>query len=862
MAFKKPNSQLTAPDSPEKVLLELPRRKIPSVLLHQGEIMMAYAGKAVSEPDVALQLPTGSGKTLVGLMIAEWRRRKFQERIVYLCPTRQLVNQVVEQASDKYGLSVNGFIGSASGYSSIAMAEYQSADKIAVTTYNSLFNVKPYFDSPDIVIVDDAHTAENYIASLWTVRVERDNVSHFALHAALGGVLKQFISSSNYARFIGNWSSYEDRAWVDKISSPDLMQVKDEICAIFDAHVIGLDLRFSWSMIRDHLHACHLYISSHEIMLRPLIPPTWTHAPFANAHQRIFMSATLGSGGDLERLTGRRKILRLPVAEGWDRQGIGRRYFVFPGMSLSEVNAVKFRLDVMRRCGRSLVLVPDDKLRMEIAQNVSAVLTFPIFSADQIETSKTNFISSPNAVAVIANRYDGIDFPGDDCRVLFIEGLPKASNLQERFLMTRMGAGVLLNERVQTRVLQAIGRCTRSLEDFSVVVVSGEELPGYLADRRRRVFLHPELQAELEFGVEQSKDQTIAGLLDNVDIFLRNDHDWEEANKQILAIRQASNQQEFPALDDLGRVVSHEIDFQSHLWQGDFESALGDAESVLGILSVPELRGYRALWHYLAGSAAWIGYEHGDECLSRKARVHFGQAKEAAQGIPWLVTLARFQPHHEELVKDNIALMHQIERIEIVLSRLGTLHDRAYTQREKEILDGLLGNAGFEQAQVKLGEMLGFDVGKEESDGSPDPWWIAEDICLVFEDHADADIGSTLSVKKARQAASHPNWMRLNVPAVKDSQILPVLVTPVTKASQGAIPQLNGVALWSLSEFRGWAKDALITIRELRRNFTEPGDLVWRAHASEAFEREGLDAPGLFHRLQAKSAATGLNEMK
>src|SRR5436309_11544071 len=38
---------------------------------------------------------------------------------------------------------------------------------------------------------------------------------------------------------------------------------------------------------------------------------------------------------------------------------------------------------------------------------------------------------------------------------------------------------LLFNERVQTRVLQAIGRCTRSLADYSAVVVSGEELPSY-----------------------------------------------------------------------------------------------------------------------------------------------------------------------------------------------------------------------------------------------------------------------------------------------------------------------------------------------------------------------------------------------
>jgi len=42
MAFKKVPPPQNVPDSPEQLFLELPRRKIPGVLLHQGEIMQAY----------------------------------------------------------------------------------------------------------------------------------------------------------------------------------------------------------------------------------------------------------------------------------------------------------------------------------------------------------------------------------------------------------------------------------------------------------------------------------------------------------------------------------------------------------------------------------------------------------------------------------------------------------------------------------------------------------------------------------------------------------------------------------------------------------------------------------------------------
>jgi replicative superfamily II helicase len=193
MAFKKSAPTATVPDTPDKLLLELPRRTIPDVLPHQQEVMRNYAALPPDIADVALQLPTGSGKTLVGLLTGEWLRRKNQERIVYLCTMKQLVNQVTEQAEDKYGLTVLGFTGRVRDYDPASKAEYRNADRIAVTTYSSLFNTNPFFDDADVVIVDDAHAAEGYIAALWSLRVERAREEHATLHAALANVLKPLV---------------------------------------------------------------------------------------------------------------------------------------------------------------------------------------------------------------------------------------------------------------------------------------------------------------------------------------------------------------------------------------------------------------------------------------------------------------------------------------------------------------------------------------------------------------------------------------------------------------------------------------------------------------------------------------------
>ncbi|EHK4923063.1 DEAD/DEAH box helicase family protein, partial [Escherichia coli] len=125
MAFTKRQKKQNVTESPDLLFRELPRRTVPDVLPHQRDMMRRYAEDGQNKADVALQLPTGSGKTLVGLLIAEWRRRKNNEKIVFLCPTKQLVNQVVEQAENKYGLSVLGFTGSKNNYDPVSVAKYK-----------------------------------------------------------------------------------------------------------------------------------------------------------------------------------------------------------------------------------------------------------------------------------------------------------------------------------------------------------------------------------------------------------------------------------------------------------------------------------------------------------------------------------------------------------------------------------------------------------------------------------------------------------------------------------------------------------------------------------------------------------------
>lgn len=862
LAFRLSPKNAPSPDDPESLFRDLRKRTVPGLLSHQADLLRSYMAVHSKHTDIALQLPTGSGKTLVGLLIAEWRRRTYGERVVYLCPTRQLVNQVAEQATQKYGIDLHAFTGKRVNYDPKKAADWQNNEAVAVTTYSSLFNTNPFFSDPSVIILDDAHSAENYVAKYWSLQVNRSDSKHEATFSALVGLLMSVLPHADRCRLAPSDDDAEDPKWVEKLPTPAFQLLVPELVALLDEHTQDTNLRYPWSVLRDSLHACHLYVSRRAILIRPLIPPSNTHTPFAGARQRLYMSATLGSGGDLERVTGHYPIHKIPVPVGWDKQGIGRRFFIFPKRSLDDVEAASLTTQAIKKAGRALYLVPDDLSAQMATKQIESDATCTVFDASQLEASKQPFIETENAVAVIANRYDGIDLIDEDCRLLLADGLPGGANLQERFFVQRVTAQLLLDDRILTRLVQGFGRCTRSPNDYAAIVILGENLNNYLFKKENREFFHPEIQAELEFGIEQSKDCSADEMLHNLDHFLRQDSEWEAADEAILGLRAGLTQRTLGAAEDLANAVPAELEYQYAIWNADYSSALQHCRTVLGKLNHTDLRGYRALWLYLAGSAAWLAFKSGQLPDENLVKEYFRKAQAAAPVLRWLVGLSHASSSTTQAtVQDEDAgVTALVERIEIIFDELGTIHDRKYDAEERAILDAILQTDDglvFEGGHERLGKMLGFIAGNSTDEAAPDPWWIADDIVFVFEDHAEANSGTVFPAKKARQAASHPDWLRENLALSENIEIIPILITPCTKTSKGAMPTLRKVRYWSRDQFCVWAQEALRTLRDLRRTFPGVGNLAWRTKAVASLKAASI-APRQLNAMLSQNAAEAM----
>jgi superfamily II DNA or RNA helicase len=91
--FRTSASQEPKPESPALLFRDL-KGKDPSIKFlweHQAKLLDAYHPSHLNDKDVAVELPTGSGKTLVGMLIGEYRRRATGERVVVPSWLRRLI---------------------------------------------------------------------------------------------------------------------------------------------------------------------------------------------------------------------------------------------------------------------------------------------------------------------------------------------------------------------------------------------------------------------------------------------------------------------------------------------------------------------------------------------------------------------------------------------------------------------------------------------------------------------------------------------------------------------------------------------------------------------------------------------------
>lgn len=847
MAFKTRKREEFSYTSPQEMYQDNKLKKIMGPLDYQAAMLDSYMENE-NRKTIALELPTGSGKTLVGLLIGEFRRRKNKEKVLFLCPTNQLVHQVVEQANSKFGLRAIAFCGKQKEYLPKDKTGFLMSEAIGVTTYSSFFALHSFFEDTDVLIMDDVHSCEDYIISNWTIQLESGNL----VFSETAELLKPFISETDYKYLLEEEYIPEVASWCNMLPVPLIVDKLHELQAVLQHGLeTGSSGYYAYSRISENLQECNIYIANKKILIRPWIAPTMSFKAFADAKQRVLMSATLGRSGELERITGIEKIYRLPIVNDWDKKGLGRKFFIFPDLSLGESERSNVVMQLQNLCRKSVFLVPDSQTADAVRQFYADCLSnTEVFDAKDIEESKQKFLDAPEATVILANRFDGIDFADEESRLLFIWNLPKTTNLQERFLITRMGASKLYAERIRTRIIQAVGRCSRNPGDYSIVCVIGDTVQNDLTKQEKIRQFAPELRAEIQFGLENSKDYSMVGeVTEQAGEFLDRDEEWQKAETYIVDLRNGywdeESKVEKQINDKLQQSSILELRFQYSLWKKDYKMAFDLACSIVGTLDAPVLGGYKCFWNYMAGCMAYYLFQNGKFEYRAPGVQYLSDALKGNISIRWLSGLSEklFSLGNENSEEDDF-FFDCIERIENTFTLMPTI--QRLEKKIREILDDLSSSDGkaFERGHQEFGKMLGYISENPESSGAPDPYWIVnENHVIVSEDkiYEEKKKIKNIPISDVSEAGRHRAWIIEHEKRISGSaDIYTVIITNSTGIDEDARIYADHIYYVHREEYVNWAVKALTVVRSVWNSFVDKGEMTWRESVHQEFVKEGI----------------------
>jgi hypothetical protein len=524
----------------------------------QEAVLREWHQKFRKEKDTIVKLHTGQGKTLIGLLMLQSCLNEGKGPALYLCPNDYyLVHQTILQA-ESFGIKA---ISAQQGVSSLPK-EFKNGEAILVAPCSKLFNGKSVFGvdgsgkepfSMGSIVLDDAHRCLDNIRSTFSAQISAfndDDESRNPLYDELYNLFKNSLEKQARGTFADITQGHDECilavpywSWTENIS---------KVLSTLQIYKDSDELTFVWDLLKNHLEYCNCIFSGRRIEIVPRITPIQLIPSFTEAKNRFFLSATLNEDAflikDLDINPDR-------VANPLSYSGLkysGERLILIPSVidpNLSHFKLIEWITEFCKKNGNFGIfcIVPSKNL----ASHWEGAI-IPENLDKWIEKLK-EAIPKKNAkqVTILVNKYDGVDLPGDLCRVLILDSLPAYNSLIDRYHQSiRSGTSTLKRLQAQ-RIEQGMGRGIRGSTDHCVVLVIGTDISEFLSENINRKFLSVEAQKQIEIGEEVAEllktgTQSLSDIEKVIDQCIQRDKDWRDLyNSRMSKIDQNPINREF-----------------------------------------------------------------------------------------------------------------------------------------------------------------------------------------------------------------------------------------------------------------------------------------------------------------------------
>lgn len=516
-------------------LLPNKNEKYNGLLRHpQIEVLEKWHRQKFDEDNTIIKMNTGSGKTVIGLLILRSYLNDSKGPAVYVVPDNYLIEQVVREAND-LGIKVT---------KDPSDPDFETGESILVINIHKIINGKSTFGINEIkkdigcMVVDDAHACMRIAKSQFAVTIPRDNSLYDEIfdifrdsikHQSENRLLEIEDGDRGVQQLIPFWNWQENVSVITK-----LLHSRRE-----DKNENNKSLFFNWALIKDNLSLADCVISSEEIAINLDFLPVEVIPSFNECSRRVFMSATIE---DDTVLVSHFNIESTSVQEAISPEkanDIGERLIVIPQDINAEITDenLKGYFKQLSLDNNVVVLVPSE-YRSNFWDDVADVI---VKSHEDLIRTTNSLRQRHLGLVVLINRYDGIDLPRSACQILVLDGLPDARSTFGKFEEVALsGSKQSLFDKIQ-RIEQGMGRGVRSKEDYCVVFLMGNSLVKALYAPGAKDAFTEATRKQMDLSKNINK-QIINGEIEEIDATikycLKRDPDWIKLhNATILKVK-------------------------------------------------------------------------------------------------------------------------------------------------------------------------------------------------------------------------------------------------------------------------------------------------------------------------------------
>ncbi len=496
----------------------------------QSSVLQAWYQDYKSKKDVIVKLHTGQGKTLIGLLILQSRLNLNQVPVMYLCANKFLVNQTCEQAR-QFGIKFCKV-----DSNNELPREFLDAKSILITTVQKLFNGRSKFGlrqqsiEVDTLVLDDSHACIDTIQEAFTIRIKKEESAYSELFSLFesdlieqGEAITEEIRSGDYDALlpVPYW------AWKEKTSEVIALLVKNR-----DKDY----LTFVWDLIKDIIEDCQCIVSGSSIEISPYSSPLNVFGTFSRAKHRVFMSATTSNDAFFIKGLGVPiDVIHAPLKyteEKWSGEKmILIPYFINQDLNQPTIVGLFGKENINRKSG-IVVLCPSNK-GAEKWKRAGSMFPLGLKIDESIQNLKNGDFSK---TIVLSNRYEGIDLPDNQCRILVLDSKPISITLADRLLETYRETSKVIDLKIAQKIEQGMGRAVRGEKDYCVILITGRTLINILATNRLKNYFSPQTNKQITIGkaigelvIEQATTDDPVKIIDEIlKVSLNRDEQWKK----------------------------------------------------------------------------------------------------------------------------------------------------------------------------------------------------------------------------------------------------------------------------------------------------------------------------------------------